>query len=449
MKTNLLSLTNVMKAFATGLFMSTTFLTQAQSGPGGGSGSGGSQSIPELVFKSPKLESGTALADNAVYRFKDIANNVDALVKIAGRSSPLVQISSIDLDNTGYDNAFQPKIIYNGGNAGSYKNWYVDFEISFVNKGAGNAVAVSTFNVTALDVDGDGSKLNEYVSFYGAQSYILERNTQITVQNLLQLILGLLTPGKEFDGPTTNYTDIDVTATKVMTTLTYNNKNSFRMRAGAETSNGSSSVADRMYSFWFKGFNFNTPVQTTLPVKLISFTAALNANKAVDVKWTTAEEKNVSHFEIEKSTDGKNFTSIGLVFAYGNTSEKVNYSFTDKNISQSGVMYYRLRSVDIDKKSQLSEVKLIRIASKNEQTISILTYPNPVTSELRVTIPANWQGEKVSYEVLSNSGQVIIRNEASASGQTENINVSKLSTGYYVVRVSCKGETAQQKIIKQ
>jgi len=194
--------------------------------------------------------------------------------------------------------------------------------------------------------------------------------------------------------------------------------------------------------------NYSSPI--LLPVKLVSFSAMLNTDK-VDLKWTTSSEKNVSHFSIEKSNDGINFSEAGIVFANGNTSETMNYSFTDGNIntSQAGVIYYRLRSIDIDGKSELSPIKTIRIGKKNEQSISILTYPNPVSSELRITIPASWQGKKVSYELLNSNGQTLIKNITAAGSQTETLNVNSLAPGFYIVKVVSNGETAQQKIIKR
>jgi hypothetical protein len=90
---------------------------------------------------------------------------------------------------------------------------------------------------------------------------------------------------------------------------------------------------------------------------------------------------------------------------------------------------------------------LIRIGK--EQSISVVTYPNPVTNDLRITVPASWQGKKVSYELLANNGRITIRTESENSSQTESINVSSLSPGFYMVRVTCGGEVATQKIVKQ
>jgi hypothetical protein len=169
----------------------------------------------------------------------------------------------------------------------------------------------------------------------------------------------------------------------------------------------------------------------------------------VDLKWSTASEMNVSHFGIERSTDGSNFSDAGTVFAYGNTTVESDYMFAD-NISnvQSSVIYYRLRSEDVDGKTQYSEIRIIRNNKQTNNSIAIATYPNPVTNELRITIPANWQNKKAVYEIITLNGQVIKKNETSNSSQTETVNVSSLTAGIYFVRVSCEGQTAQQKIVK-
>jgi hypothetical protein len=195
--------------------------------------------------------------------------------------------------------------------------------------------------------------------------------------------------------------------------------------------------------------NFVAIVESTLPVQLKNFTAQLNNNK-VDLKWVTSTEINTSHFVIEKSLDGINFSDAGTVFAFGNSTDEKNYSFTDNiNVSQASVIYYRLRTVDVDGKSGYSATRIIRIGKQTGQTISILTYPNPVSNELRITLPDNWQNKKVTFEIFNANGQVSKRTESANSGQTETLNVSNLVRGFYFVRASCEGQTAQQKIVKQ
>lgn len=193
--------------------------------------------------------------------------------------------------------------------------------------------------------------------------------------------------------------------------------------------------------------NFSAPIE--LPVKLISFTAQLNDNNKVDLKWTTATEINASHFVIEKSLDGRTFSDAGTVFAAGNSTSVQHYTFSDNLIpTTKTVIYYRLRQVDLDGRTDYSATRIIRTGNSDGRA-TILTYPNPAASEVRITIPTNWQGKKVNYEVVNVSGQTTYRMVVGSSSQTETINLSNMAPGFYMVKVTCNGEVAQQKIVKQ
>ena len=102
----------------------------------------------------------------------------------------------------------------------------------------------------------------------------------------------------------------------------------------------------------------------TVPVKPAAFTAAVNNNNSnkIDLKWSTEIETNLSHFIVERSTDGINFSDAALVFAYGNTTSKSDYSFPD-NISRilSGSVYYRVISISDNGKAVYSDVRIIKI----------------------------------------------------------------------------------------
>lgn len=106
-----------------------------------------------------------------------------------------------------------------------------------------------------------------------------------------------------------------------------------------------------------------TPASTT-PATPSSFTATVNTNNTnrIDLKWSTETETNLSHFIVERSTDGTTFSNAALVFAYGNTSAKSDYAFAD-NISkvQTGTVYYRISSIANDGANQASDIRIIRI----------------------------------------------------------------------------------------
>ena len=117
--------------------------------------------------------------------------------------------------------------------------------------------------------------------------------------------------------------------------------------------------------------------------QLNSFSAICNNGK-IHLEWSASAQKDISHFSIEKSTDGKNYSQAGIVFTFSNTAETMNYPFNDKNSSanKSGMIYYRISAVNTNGKSELLQVKAIRTVKENAQEMSMLNLSNRVTDEI-------------------------------------------------------------------
>lgn len=99
------------------------------------------------------------------------------------------------------------------------------------------------------------------------------------------------------------------------------------------------------------------PGRQPAPVKLSSFQAIQKSDTRMALTWTTEQEINASHFVVERSYDGKTFTETGLVFTFDNTIGRNAYRFTDDlRKKQHAVVYYRLRIVDMDGKTENSAV---------------------------------------------------------------------------------------------
>ena len=195
------------------------------------------------------------------------------------------------------------------------------------------------------------------------------------------------------------------------------------------------------------GCTFVPIVEAILPVNLINFDAKYS-KPDVSLNWSTAQENNFSHFVLEQSSDGIKFSDVATIFGAGESASRKNYNYTDRVLTgRKGLVYYRLKSVDIDTKLSYSSVRIIRL-DEEKQGITLTTYPNPVVNELKVTIPANWQNKKVVYELFNANGQAAKKLEMMSSSQTETLNVSNLNSGVYFVKVTCEGKTAQQKVVK-
>jgi hypothetical protein len=134
----------------------------------------------------------------------------------------------------------------------------------------------------------------------------------------------------------------------------------------------------------------------------------------------------------------------------GNSNSELNYSFTDFNVT-SKKNYYRLRQVDMDNRSKLSNIILIKSDTKLALAIDGLS-PNPATAVLNVLLNAPAR-EIVVLVVTDLTGRVMKQQIANTESGSNTIAVDlvKLSRGYYFIKVLSvtTGETTTAKFIKQ
>jgi len=171
-----------------------------------------------------------------------------------------------------------------------------------------------------------------------------------------------------------------------------------------------------------------------LPLTILSFSGNRQGNDAI-LQWRTDNEENVSHFEVQRSSNGADFTSIGTVTAGGNM-----YSLTDPAVFNSqSVVYYRLKSIDIDSRFTYSAILKL---SKQENGL-LTVFPNPVKSQL--VIGGLKPGGILS--IFSADGRLM--NQIVVSTQTITIDMDSYSSGIYWLQYASEGELQTQKIIKQ
>jgi len=179
----------------------------------------------------------------------------------------------------------------------------------------------------------------------------------------------------------------------------------------------------------------------------ILYLKAKNADKKNILEWATASEFNSDRFEMQRSGDGQNFTTIGNVAASGTTTKTKEYSYTDEQAPEK-MNYYRLMQVDKD-----GSFKYSAIVSINNGTASLYveTYPNPVVDDLLVHVISRDKGP-VSVRILNQQGQLITSMELQkhtdeADGR---IKVKQIPSGIYFLEVRV-GESLKEirKFVKQ
>jgi len=183
---------------------------------------------------------------------------------------------------------------------------------------------------------------------------------------------------------------------------------------------------------------------TSLPIELKSFIASKSA-KNIALNWVTAKEENFSHFEIERSLDQNNWEQIGMVQGLGQSNSDVYYDFTDRNASF-GIIYYRLKSVDIDATFEYSPIVKIEIGFEGNLTVS----PNPVkdASNLKIQVPNEFK-ENLAYVGLFDLSGIKVQEfrDFSTDGTLE-IN-QRLKSGMYILKVNHNGLQENIRVVIQ
>ncbi|MCC6720606.1 MAG: T9SS type A sorting domain-containing protein [Bacteroidia bacterium] len=166
---------------------------------------------------------------------------------------------------------------------------------------------------------------------------------------------------------------------------------------------------------------------TVLPVKLISFNAKYD-KETVNLDWATASEINNSHFEVQRSNNKTDWTVVGTVKGNGNSSEIIKYNYSDKVGKMAGEIYYRLKQIDFDGKSELSN---IRVVSLNNTKVNVgKVYPNPANDIIKVNI--NTDGD-YTIRLVDINGKEMLKQEGSSSIET--LNIADIPAGIYFVKI--------------
>lgn len=164
-----------------------------------------------------------------------------------------------------------------------------------------------------------------------------------------------------------------------------------------------------------------------LPVELTNLTLTKGKNSNT-LHWSTATELNNSHFDLQRSPDSRTWETLGTVPGNGTTLEPQQYSYTDRQ-PLSGMNYYRLKQVDFDGNFEYS--KVVSVDFRHGGRPATLS-PNPVGSELFLTLPAEATNGPLSATIYDLNGKVW--QQATLTGTS--IPVSGLPSGLYFIKIT-------------
>lgn len=178
------------------------------------------------------------------------------------------------------------------------------------------------------------------------------------------------------------------------------------------------------------------------PVTITSVSVVKKQQNA-EITWKVENEKNVAKYQVEKSANGSDFQVAGIAKANGSSS----YSFTDMK-TWSGVNYYRIVSVDMDGKRNVSNVVKVQMDNVLE-TYSI--FPNPVVGNtIHVEMNTELTGSYY-FSITNQIGQTVGTYQMQNTGMHNKVDIEKkdLAKGIYTLEVvNPKGERSVLRFIK-
>jgi hypothetical protein len=181
-------------------------------------------------------------------------------------------------------------------------------------------------------------------------------------------------------------------------------------------------------TFTISGFSAPSSI---LPVKLALFTGRPQGN-AIQLQWKAAMEINTSHYDVQRSANGINFTSIGKV---GAGIIGGQYQFADMTPMQ-GKNYYRLRMVDNDNSFEYSGIIVLTAGHTTFDQPVLSLFPNPATTAITLVV----QSHVTTADVLQlcNAAGVMVRSEnlvLPPGGLNKQLNIASLSPGTYFIKL--------------
>ncbi|HNS12462.1 MAG TPA: T9SS type A sorting domain-containing protein [Bacteroidia bacterium] len=388
------------------------------------------QSSASLTFINPTLVSGTAGAVNAVYKFQNVTDGVDARVTLSAISNGAT-VSNVDIPSstTGYNPAFQPTVTIASGSSSNPKTSYIEWQIRFKKAGTDTDTTLDNVSATAIDVDGNNS-IQERVQAYTPSSYSVNSPNELTISTDGTSVTAL--------GSTTDYSGIDSSIKAVMFQMNFLNVNLITYRTGGVNKTSSTT---RQFSIYFKAFFTEW---TPLPVELVFFDASVNKQNKVDLSWTTASETNNAFFSIERSDGSENFIEIAVISGSGNSTQTRNYKYRDE-FPLKGESYYRLIQYDHDGYQKIYDPVKIKIKSVTTDLSIQGIYPNPILNNAQIEVSAA-NDDAVKISIFNSNGvpeRTIIGNNEADSAIWRIGGLEDLESGVYYVQASQSGKVSK------
>lgn len=181
--------------------------------------------------------------------------------------------------------------------------------------------------------------------------------------------------------------------------------------------------------------NFGIKSATALPMDLIYFKGN-RVESHVNLTWKTSNEKDFSHFEIERSINGKVFEKIGQLNIY----ESKIYQFLDRNPHWGHVGYYRLKMVDLNGKCKFSKIILVN----SEEKRAYISMENPIQNG-QFQVQTNL--ENPVFRLINSIGKPVNIQFSEKENSSYTFIITNANSGIYFLIIEAENQIQSMKVV--
>lgn len=177
--------------------------------------------------------------------------------------------------------------------------------------------------------------------------------------------------------------------------------------------------------------------EMALKVELLNFSAVAK-DKTAELTWQVADEKDVKHYEIERSVDGK-------IFDFIKNQTKGQFQTTDTP-PQYNVVFYRLKIVENDGSFSYSPIRSVNFEFKSKTVFKV--YPNPAADILNVQFDSE-SSQVIDFELINAIGQVVHTYKMDSKQGNNHLffRSSNFPAGLYTLRIRQGREVISEKVV--
>ena len=186
-------------------------------------------------------------------------------------------------------------------------------------------------------------------------------------------------------------------------------------------------------------------VTGVLEVSLSDFYIKKDGKKVV-LRWTTSSEQNNDRFEVQRSSNLTDWTTIASTKGNGTSNQVHNYQIEDENPT-TGISYYRLKQFDQDGNFAFSTIKSLNIVAARKAVVTVS--PNPIVDGIHFTIN-NSNANNVSVLLINTNGKTVYQEQIKnvSAGTNYKLNMQqKPAPGMYILNLRAQGISENIKIV--